>query len=433
MATSLRDFLTIENPNLDRRRLKYGNTTDVVGIVGPHKTTKWTEFRLNNLDKGVDSILTQLLGSLMQNPNVPVFDTEWCKIVEEGSVQNVVRHWNQMIVKQALENTRIALEVDQKDAPFLKGKVVFEENTGCGHFYTILHGNVQKRSLCKPDWWCFQRVKDDFNADPEEIVLLYGDSKPSKKFHSTWIESDHLAKETKALRSLEQLTKYMNAKDLQYSFIISDVELVPIRLSKRPRDMSTIHQHDTQSSTEDTAEVTMTANKMEAGAMKQMQSDTHATPLIRDVSRLLRKGSQDAYADEDRTVDIVLEWAHVPWKASGSQEMTTNLALWWLVMLATEQRKMAGSDLLDKPTDRAGEQWPSQSLDSLFSQSSTHSLVGSFSSKRSYAVADLDDRSPLDHLRRSKRIRSIRNTVRSSASVAFSTLTSPATSFRANI
>ena len=159
----------------------------------------------------------------------------------------VHRRWDKPIIEQGSDEIRLQLMKDAKKWPFLNGDVFLESNAGGGDFKTTLsYGN--HKTGCEPDSYCCQSRVDEEDSVTSNVVLLYGHTKPSSKYKDMRIDSERFKEHFQAWRSLEQLTKYMNAKNLQHGFIITDEEIVVLRLSKRSRDLSEIRQPVSQSS-----------------------------------------------------------------------------------------------------------------------------------------------------------------------------------------
>ncbi|CAF9905258.1 MAG: hypothetical protein GOMPHAMPRED_003094 [Gomphillus americanus] len=355
MYKTLHEFLTIKNPDLDRRSLKGGKTTNVNGVVGPDKTVPWSDFRLDALQQELATILSQPW--LSPEQILAVLKDRWLKPVKEDSIKwKVHQKWNEPIIEQALEETRFQLLKDGKERRFLHGEVFLETNAGDGDFKITLPHKNHKTTRCKPDWYCCQSRIDEEDPATSRIMLLYGDTKPSSKFKGMWVESETVKEQVQAWRSLEQLTKYMNAKNLQYGFIITDEELVVLRLSKRPRDISEIRQsygqsfaqQASQTSGSEYSQLIAEDRARSPATLDQADANSNASRRKqRSISKLTRKASHDDYVDDQRTIDMVIEWRSIPWDEYGIHSMTVNLVLWVLIMLALEKPVMEGNELVE--------------------------------------------------------------------------------------
>jgi hypothetical protein len=189
------------------------------------------------------------------------------------------------------------------DGPFDDGKIYFAKNRGQGH---LKDGNGK---VSKPDWCLYQKT-EDLEVEDHYGNLFPGDIKPAKKWKADWINSPRLHEKKKADLVLEQLTKYMCLADTRYGFVLSEEELVAMRISRFQRDIESLEE--------------------------LAQEDTAAARELIDSTYDPENDPDGAFADTERGVGILLEFCTIPWTANGTGSLTINLALWWLSVLAVQ-------------------------------------------------------------------------------------------------
>lgn len=302
MEVSFLDYLTLPNPSTDSSRCKDGSSHKTSGSYGPDKVKPWRDLSLKNFGMTYKDILLHPMGQPRVR-NADDIDPERARLFEEGSVQSLAEHWNEKVVQHAIDGTQKLLHDKLPDGPFAGGKIYFVKNNGPGHLKDE-DGNVSK-----PDWCLYQKT-DATEAEDYCGNLLPGDVKPAKKWKSEWINSSNLSQKRKSDLVLAQITKYMCLADTRYGFVLSEEELVAMRISRYERDIEALE--------------------------KLAQDDTAAgAQLLKSTSHLL--GDEDgAYADTEERVGILLEFCKIPWAANGIDCLTINLTLWWLSVLAVQ-------------------------------------------------------------------------------------------------
>ncbi|KAI2633061.1 hypothetical protein GGS26DRAFT_65781 [Hypomontagnella submonticulosa] len=301
MPTSFLEYLTLPNPNADSSRCKDGYSTKSMSGYGPDDVKPWTDLTLENLEMSYKNILLQP----MDEPRIRSareISPERTRLFEESSVQTLAEDWNEKVVQHVLNGTRSILHQELPDGPFNNGKIYFTKNRGQGH---IKDGRGVRQ---KPDWCLYQKGGV---ADAECYRnLLPGDIKPAKKWKSIWIESSDQDEKKKADLVLAQITKYMSLGNTRYGFILSEEELVAMRLSRFIRDKEALEEL----------------------AQDKSEFEKH----LADSTMNLEKDPDGSFGGADQTDGILLEYCGIPWAASGIGSFTVNLTLWWLSVLAVQ-------------------------------------------------------------------------------------------------
>lgn len=327
MAQTFLDYLTLPNPGVDASKCKEGKSTKSKRVYGPHKVREWEDVTLKNLNASFGDVLLQGMGSprVRDANDVP---SEKTVLFEEGSVTTLAAHWNEPVVDHALNGTCEILREGQTGGHLHgalgSGRVHFIENTGQGHLPD------EKKRIHKPDWCVYQggQVGDERVAN-----LVPGDSKPAMKWKSEWIKSTNPRLKSKGKMGIQQVTKYMYLAKTRYSFLLTEEELVPVRLSKCFRDLEIVKERIEDAHRRE--QIIDTSGSFETG-------DEENDEITSDISRDPDQESDRSYADATRTIDLVLEYCRIPWSNSGTNELTVNLTLWWLPLLAIQGSSIKG-------------------------------------------------------------------------------------------
>ncbi|KAK6082258.1 hypothetical protein SCUP234_03736 [Seiridium cupressi] len=309
MASTFLDWLTLPNPIPNSTPCKDGPGTKIVTVYGPHKVRPWTDVTWENLNASFGDVLRKQADS-PRIRNRDDIDSEKLTIYEEDSVTFLMADWTEKIVQHSLNGTRKPLMASPLKESLAKGTVHFIKNTGRGHLPD------EKGILQKPDWCIYQKGQ-------KFTYLVPGDSKPAMKWQSEWIECDDKSLRRKAALGIQQLTKYMYLAQTRYGFVISEEELVPLRLSTFDRSLETLN-----TSIQDNH-----ARQILDSSGDNFEEDEW---FEQDIS--LQAGQELAafLADADGKTGFLLEYGRIPWKNHGSGMLTINLTLWWLPMLAVQ-------------------------------------------------------------------------------------------------
>ena len=213
-------------------------------------------------------------------------DFPFCEYSDEDSLEPLLIKWNHSVVSEALA----------KAQSFLNGMH--------DPIYMVRGGQAESPypgKNWKPDWGCVRRSQ--LESPSKRKNLLPGDSKVSAKWSSKLIETGEIVYSRRSrdwMRPISQIYSYCARNNTRYGYIITDTELVAVRIRLG-------QQYDLQTSF-DTA----------TSAPKPMKSV---------IVRARTEG--------------VLEYKAIPWAdgrngaRGNSKRMTINLALWWLHLIAT--------------------------------------------------------------------------------------------------
>ncbi|KAI1878222.1 uncharacterized protein JN550_000404 [Neoarthrinium moseri] len=308
MATTFLEYLTQPNPQTTVLS-KAGSSTKTGINYGPDKCIKWEDITWENLEATFKNILKQP----MRKPRVAdasEVPPEKMEIFREGSVTQLAVAWNEPVLRHVFQGTHDALGRPKHASAFRRGRIHLEMNTG--------RGNVKnpKGRDQEPDWCVYQKVP---GLEPFYPNIVPGDSKPAKKWKSAWVNSKKPVQRRKADYVIRQMTKYMWEAKTRYGFIISEEELVPVRLSVFPRE-----------------NIAGTGVEMLNKSFENVDDEQEEGVSDDDADQISNAPSNASFGESRRKTGLQVEYSGIPWTASGENILTMNLALWWLPVLAVQ-------------------------------------------------------------------------------------------------
>ncbi|KAI0894375.1 hypothetical protein F4806DRAFT_503681 [Annulohypoxylon nitens] len=312
MAKTFLEYLTLPNPSTNSEKCKEGKSQGSRTVYGPYEVQPWTDLTWENLDTSFGHVLRQKMPRpRVRNANdVDLEDTE---IEQENSVTKLTGNWNEPVVRHALDRTRKMLEKLMTDyfKEYLdKGTLHVKTSTGKGNKKDKF-GNTQK-----PDWYVYQKDKEKKVAHAN---LVPGESKPAKKWKLEWLES-------------------RNESEKKYGFLLSEEELVPVRLSTFNRE-SEAEEKPLEDYQEPQITEKRTSFRKEFEGDREYQDSEHQEIILGKDQCLA-----PPFSDPKNKVRTRLEYCRIPWAKKGVGALTINLALWWLPMLAIQDRSIKHVD-----------------------------------------------------------------------------------------
>ncbi|KAI1110998.1 hypothetical protein F5Y14DRAFT_427135 [Nemania sp. NC0429] len=302
MEPNFLTYLTLANPDADSTGCKGGDSSKSSNRYKPDDVKPWKDLTLKNFEATYKDVLLHPLGD-PERRDATEIPPRITHLLEEESVKRLAEFWNEKVVQHVLDGTQGILNQKLPGGCFAGGPLYFTRNCGEGHIRN------EKGILQKPDWCLYQATE---NAEPRVYKnLLPGDIKPAKRWKSEWINSPKPSLKRKADLVLAQITKYMALGNTRYGFILSEEELVAMRLSKFIRDTQTYEE--------------------------LAQNESAYTGQLQNSSLSFDGDPEGCYADAARREGVLLEFRQVPWAANGARKFTINLALWWLSVLAVQE------------------------------------------------------------------------------------------------
>jgi hypothetical protein len=321
MATTFLEYLTRQNPIPDATNCGEGYSTKSTANYGPNKVRPWEDITLENLKASFFDVLEHT----MEKPRVETAQDvrrEKTILFEEESITTLAVDWNEPVVQHALSGTQKILCDSQPNSPFHRGEIHFMRNTGQGHIKN------RKGRKQKPDWCVFLRGEEGMQGPVNLVNLVPGDSKPAKKWNSEWIKSPNITERRKAKAVLQQIVKYMYLAKTRYGFILSEQELVPMRLSRFVQSEDATKSQVAQKHRE--------RQLMDSSGRFSGDEDGANDGPKSDVSNDEAPGVDKTSPGVSNATGYLLEYGQVPWSLYGRDSLTINLTLWWLPILAVQ-------------------------------------------------------------------------------------------------
>ncbi|MCJ1395647.1 hypothetical protein MMC18_008852 [Xylographa bjoerkii] len=317
---SLLNYLRIENPVIHERFTGQGNgntRSKKDQWLVPDSIEPWCDFEYQSLRHTYGGDLQSLLQHESDLPD-PVIDSfPLCAISDEDSLLCVNVAWNQQVVNKALSEAQAGLEnyETRENIYMAKGG-----QARCPGSHNPNSTAAKCAESYNPDWAAIRQSLDQircYEPKPKHSrrlspnTLLPGDTKLSKKWSSEKIQDGPLDIEYLTSRNwvlpLSQVYTYCIRAEVRYGYIISDKELVVLRVRPSPEFLN-----DTQLS-------------QDSGVVHKSET----VPIKPAVDRAVEAG--------------ILEWKAIPWRCetgSGAEAITVNLALWWLHLMAAQNNEI---------------------------------------------------------------------------------------------
>ena len=277
---SLRQYLQTPNPQLYGAMCKNGPTTGSSTTYHyPAAVYEWNEFEYDTLNVFSNGDLKRFLDGIQDLKALPdASDTLSYQFSDKNSFQRVLTSWNLPIVNEALRKSYIAASWLSENAFLSKGRL------GRSQF-------SQKRLF--PDWSGI--TTSTSLRGIKNRTSLPGEAKVSRKWTSKSIIPGRLDFSPDRSRwdgPIGQIFTCCLLNHTRYGYIITDTELVAIRIS--------------------------------------LEEDTDGASLFAPTNKS-SQCQRDAVLVRARNAGI-LEYKSIPWE--GSNDLSINMALWWLHIMA---------------------------------------------------------------------------------------------------
>jgi hypothetical protein len=297
-ARSLFEYLTGENAELDCSRCRPGNNSSNLDWFVPRMVIPWEDFNFETFEDIYNGLLKRVLAHPIGPRRFPQISEEDCEISCEESCTALILKSNHTVVSGALLIStkelvkewpfhRLAWVLGRHASPLrINGRNLHPDWAG-------IHKSIAKSTVANGHSPC---PKDE---KPKAKNILPGDTKVSRKWTSDQVEKrcrDGAVVNSHGnrnwLRPIMQIFTYCVIAESRYGYIITDKELVAIRVRPRARN-----------------------------------------PKMSPTEAVRRDG--------------VLEYKSISWKSHRGEtptdkykELTINLALWWLHILADNSRSI---------------------------------------------------------------------------------------------
>lgn len=233
---TLFDYLQHANPRIRSRCRKGKNTTMKSSSIKswltcPQYIEEWDDFGLSSLDAACGGSLREELARryrLREHPEPPEFP--FCEIHDEDSFTSLLILWNWPIVSSALA----AAQEESLKHP--SGEAVYMVRGG-----QALYPGGESDSRPRPDWAGVRRPSRHSGVLPRTIkgeTIIPGDTKLSSKWQSALIprELDDGVMKKEWFKPIGQIYQYCLYANARYGYVISDLELLVVRVDLQISD-----------------------------------------------------------------------------------------------------------------------------------------------------------------------------------------------------
>lgn len=292
---TLLNYLRHKNPALNNQRCRPGKNTTCAKTSWkqPRIIEPWKDFDYDSLK----AIYGGALNGILQRQSGPhihpkILKFPFCEIYDENSLESLLVMWSQAIISGALVTAQGELNSQGIDE----------------HIFMVKGGQAAypgRRSSFRPDWAGIRRSSC---LSKKATNILPGDTKLSVKWTSCLIEPGPVELDFQAtdwLRPLTQIYTYCCKSNARYGYIITDQELVVVRV--RPGS--------------------------QVGSRRAIDAQvSNKAPTASPADRAGNSG--------------ILEYKAIPWDNEDNElpnhprGLTVNIALWWLHMLAAEDSEI---------------------------------------------------------------------------------------------
>ncbi len=305
-TTTLLNFLTRPNVDLDRSQLKTGPNTLDVGSYDIEGVQPWRDFTREKIIECFGDILQANIEAelLYQPPPIP---EHFRKLTNESCVDAILLKHNHVRVNCALTVAATQLKNRGLQLPI------------SWSWGSLSH--VEEDTRLRPDW-----AGTIHSPNPPYVNRVPGDTKQSRKWTSTMRDSDVRSHQEEFLKPLRQVLLYCIKVNSRYGYIITDAEGFFFRRTKseepaRPLSTNRPHRQHTQPMHNRVASITSVTSGTSA-----MLLDSSGSPYTDAGNPDINEGP--------------LEYVVVPLGSSGSDSLTINLSLWFIHLLAASNNSV---------------------------------------------------------------------------------------------
>jgi len=314
---SLLNYLKTDNPRLfvsecpeetkSRSNSKSGKTT----WAKPQVIKDWEDFEYEALSSIYGGALLEVLERQFNLEGFRTPEKPFRQIQSEDSLTSLVVKWNQSIVSGALSTAQAEL-----DQHLPQGKIYMYKGSQAKY--------PGENPSFRPDWAGVKPVPTEWDATRAMAKnILPGESKPNRKWSSQQVERGVPEKVRKAPQwylPLQQVYSYCIAANARYGYLITDKELVVLRV----RPNISVESSKSKPLNNGMESIKDIEPNRKPGTVKTKREDPSSAAF-----RTKRNG--------------ILEIKAIQWQddAKGQRKappsLTINLALWWLHIMAADK------------------------------------------------------------------------------------------------
>ena len=315
---SLIDYLKRPNPDVNSDQSWLGpNTSTPATPLRLHASdiVEWKDFNLETL--------LNIYGEILKLPadDLPDFSCSLpfhlIQIKDEDSLEALLIRWNNAVVSCALS---VAQRPGKVGSPNERGIDTEEIHMARGG-HACLPSETKNKKGVRPDWAGISRGKTHQGTKRHSYVnLLPGDTKLSSKWEST---SKRVQSKLEFQKPWRQIFRYCLFANVRYGYLLTQKELVVVRISTKTGETNLgAEAQPVRRSGRGLKSALQAAHKMQKQQMQMtVDQDDEDEPIFRGF----------------------LEYKSIPWtipKGGQDDELSINLALWCLHMMASKSRSI---------------------------------------------------------------------------------------------
>ncbi|KAK0512432.1 hypothetical protein JMJ35_005560 [Cladonia borealis] len=323
LTQTLSDYLRGKNPNLYMKSSTRGSntTSSRPPYLIPGSIEKWEDFGYDSLQEIYGGALHRVLTrqfSCRDYSDIP--QKPYREIANENCLEMLLAMWNWRVISEGLSKAQECLYGRDNT------KVIYMAKGGRSRF--AMGGKFY------PDWAGIQSDPQD-DLDPTEIRkppnILPGDSKLGRKWSSNKIEDglvDPAHQNSDWMKPLRQIFTYCVRANARYGYIITGEEVVVIRVRPILEPGDPGETNDDQESRHESESSKIGQETVDSQASLPDLDEGHDFILSSPVFGKVEANGR-------------LEYKAVPWSNAASldprrsADLTVNLALWWLHIMAS--------------------------------------------------------------------------------------------------
>ena len=268
----------------------------------------WTDFTYDTLE----AIYGDLLKLEVHQQDLPDlkrgFPFHLTEIRDEDSLEALLIRWNNAVISEALSLTHRGEQSGDLDSEGHGANEIFMARGG--------HAKIPKYKSQKglrPDWAGIMRGNlcevESNQTRTSYMNVLPGDSKLSTKWNTSMGPD-----KAEFHKPFHQICSYCDLAEVRYGYLLTQEELVVVRLSRKP-------------------------NEQGPGSVTPPQrSKRTGTPSLKKW-----QGNLPLPEETGKRELRIIEYKSIPWEEEGGRNenlLSINLALWWLHMMAATTRSI---------------------------------------------------------------------------------------------
>jgi hypothetical protein len=339
VSPSLLHYLSTKNPTLNVKNCNSGPNTKSGKTAWdlPRQIQDWADFEYQSLDSIYNGALRNVLRRQFNLHQQVQPDRTSRDIHSEANMSDIVVLWNKTIVSNGLKvaQKQIGTDLPHEKIYMCQGKQAQPPSKVPEMLGPESKGKKKNQKHRNPDW----AGRKPSTVNPNEPRrkakkptkaknLLPGDTKVSPKWKSANLTKGDVnkavVKDKSWFQPVAQIYTYCVRSNARYGYIITDKELVVVRIRSLPQTGPPREEESTDKKREEQDEYRKLDPDIMAGS-QELEEFVEGAP---EATQALTDGVMEYKA---------IPWdSHIPTSQRNPEVMTVNLALWWLHMMAAE-------------------------------------------------------------------------------------------------